>query len=190
MTQQEKRNGIKTELSRILTDEVINYAAEHRPGRTLKVTRDELMERLTDEWINNDYSYVVNNGRVMIFQAAAVEGLLNVMKVPRLKNYAPNKWKPNCVYIRKGPTGKIYVGKTDRTVEARAKEDGFGYAKNPKMWIDILTYGWDSFETEIVASGLTPEDADELETELIKKYDSVRTGYNQDDKGTLSEVDA
>lgn len=187
MTQEEKRTGIKEALGRTITDEMIKYAAEHRPGRTLKGTRDELLERLADKWIKNNYSYDVNKGRVTIFPASAIEGLLNIMWVPRLKNYVPNKWKPQCVYIRKGPTGKIYVGKTDRTLEERAKSDGFGYAKNPKMWTDILTYGWDSFESEIVASGLRPEEADELETELIKKYDSVRTGYNIDDKGTLED---
>ena len=186
MSNEVKRQGIKDALGIILTEEIVKQA-EERKGRTLKISRDELLERLTDEWMKNDWSYVVNNGRVMIFGGAAVEGLLNIMNIPRLKNFAPKKWKPNCVYIRKGPTGKIYVGKTDRTIEERAKADGFGYAKNPKMWIDILTYGWDSFESEVVASGLRPEEADELETALIKKYDAVRTGYNIDDKETLED---
>lgn len=89
------------------------------------------------------------------------------------------------VYKHTGPTGKVYIGITATTV-ARRWDNGRGYRTNPYFWHSIQKYGWDSFSHEIIATGLTEEDACELERELIAKYRSseFEFGYNQDLGGT------
>ena len=85
-----------------------------------------------------------------------------------------------CVYIHKNKqNGKVYIGQTCQKPERRWS-NGYGYKGCPKFYAAIQKYGWDNFEHIIVQEYLTKEEADNLEKELISKYDSTskEAGYN------------
>lgn len=93
-----------------------------------------------------------------------------------------------CVYIHTNQiNNKKYVGLTCN-INKRFDKNGEGYLHvkkdgtyvQPAMANAINKYGWDNFSHEIVASNLTKEEADTLEKEYIKKYDTRNPlkGYN------------
>lgn len=87
----------------------------------------------------------------------------------------------NCytVYVHISPSGKRYYGLTCRPVDKRW-QNGRGYIKNEHFYRAIQKYGWDAFEHEIVAEGLTKEEACTLEESLIAEHHTqdYRFGYN------------
>lgn len=82
-------------------------------------------------------------------------------------------------YHRNKINNKYYVGQTKQKPERRWRE-GDGYKNNKHFHRAIEKYGWDSFEHIVVAQGLNKKDADNMEIELIQKYDSTNPefGYN------------
>ena len=56
----------------------------------------------------------------------------------------------------------------------------------------VEKYGWDSFEKEVVASGLTKEEAGHFEQLLIRKLDLMdrKYGYNQTSGGETAVTGA
>ena len=89
------------------------------------------------------------------------------------------------VYIHtNNENGLKYVGITSRQPEARWR-GGHGYRKQSVFWNAIVKYGWDNFTHEIVATGLTEEEAWQLEKALILKYDTTNRykGYNRSTGG-------
>lgn len=89
------------------------------------------------------------------------------------------------VYVHTFPNGKKYVGLTMQEPRKRW-ENGRGYKKCPKVWAAIQKYGWSGVKSEVVANGLTKEEAEAMEIELIARYDSVRKGYNIDHGGNTT----
>ena len=89
------------------------------------------------------------------------------------------------VYRHIFPNGKSYIGITSQPLEKRF-ENGRGYKKCPKMNNAILKYGWNNIEHELLFSGLSKEDAEAKEIELIAFYGSVENGYNTDHGGNTS----
>lgn len=86
-----------------------------------------------------------------------------------------------CVYIHENrENGKIYIGKTCRKPEYRWN-NGKGYQSQRHFWSAIQKYGWDSFNHEIVAEGLSADQAKAMEIQLISEYGSMdpNKGYNQ-----------
>lgn len=83
------------------------------------------------------------------------------------------------VYKHTCPNGKVYIGATKRLPRERWGR-GYGYHTQIIFYEDILKYGWDNIDHEIIAKDLTEEDAHELEIELIALYDSTNPekGYN------------
>lgn len=83
------------------------------------------------------------------------------------------------VYIHIFPNGKKYVGITCRTLKQRFK-CGYGYVHNSHMMNAIKKYGWTNIEHKLLADGLTKKDAEQMEIDLIKKYDLTNhsKGYN------------
>ena len=69
------------------------------------------------------------------------------------------------VYVHTFPNGKKYVGLTMQEPRKRW-ENGRGYKKCPKVWSAIQKYGWSSVKSEVVANGLTKEEAEAMEIEL------------------------
>lgn len=85
-----------------------------------------------------------------------------------------------CVYIHTAPNGKVYVGMTGRNPLKRWA-GGAGYFQNEHFSNAIKKYGWGNIRHEIVADGLSKEDACELERSLIAKFRSnlCEYGYNR-----------
>lgn len=74
---------------------------------------------------------------------------------------------------------KCYIGQTCRADDPNLRwQNGYGYSKCRKFYNAIKKYGWDSFEHEILAEVDNVAAADELEIEFIKKFDSIKNGYN------------
>lgn len=83
------------------------------------------------------------------------------------------------VYIHIFPNKKKYIGITSRAPMSRW-QNGHGYKSNEYMTYAIEKYGWDNIKHEILATGLTKEEAEAMEIELIAKHRSNdrRYGYN------------
>lgn len=83
------------------------------------------------------------------------------------------------VYKHTSPSGKVYIGITGRSPEARWK-DGRGYVRHTRFGAAIKKYGWENFTHEILAENLSADEAKEMEVEFIKLYNSAdrRFGYN------------
>lgn len=92
------------------------------------------------------------------------------------------------VYIHTNKAnGMKYIGITKRPTWRRWGH-GSGYSKNPRFYNAIKKYTWEGFTHEVVASGLTKEQAEVEEVRLIKLYDSTdrKKGYNLDNGGSGS----
>ena len=83
------------------------------------------------------------------------------------------------VYRHIAPNDKVYIGITSRDVERRW-QGGRNYKSSPHFDNAIKKYGWDNIKHEILFEGLTREDAEKKEIELIARYKSNNPlyGYN------------
>lgn len=79
----------------------------------------------------------------------------------------------------------MYVGITKRNPILRWK-NGKGYKENPLFHNAIQKYGWNCFDHEIIATGLTEEEACHMERFLISSLylQNDQFGYNLKDGGT------
>lgn len=84
------------------------------------------------------------------------------------------------VYAHIAPNGKMYVGITSDNPEHRWNH-GNGYKSNRHFTNAIRKYGWDNFQHEIIASGLTAQEAGHMEQLLIAQLDLTddKKGYNK-----------
>lgn len=83
------------------------------------------------------------------------------------------------VYKHTSPSGKVYIGMTCMKSKERWK-NGNGYGTCRLFKRAIQKYGWESFEHEILFSGLTKEEAEAKEIEMITVYKATdkKHGYN------------
>lgn len=79
--------------------------------------------------------------------------------------------------------GKKYIGITGRDVHKRW-ENGNGYRTNPEFFSDINKYGWENFEHIILDENLSIVQAEAKESEYIKMYDTIKSGYNRNIGGS------
>ncbi len=79
------------------------------------------------------------------------------------------------VYMHLFPDDKVYIGLTKQDPKKRW-DNGFGYREQP-VFKAIQEFGWNNIEHYII-SGLTQEEAQSKEKELIQIYDSINNGYN------------
>lgn len=78
--------------------------------------------------------------------------------------------------------GKAYVGITSKNPPTiRWGKNGYNYKENILFYRAIKKYGWDSFEHLILNEGLTLEEAQEKEKELILYYKDKKKSYNISD---------
>lgn len=98
--------------------------------------------------------------------------------------------KEMTVYKHTSPDGKVYIGITKADPDKRFN-NGNGYKENELFFQDIKKYGWESFNHELLAVGLTVEEACHMEIELIREYDSTNPekGYNMQDGGMYMSVE-
>lgn len=96
------------------------------------------------------------------------------------------------IYKYTSPSGGVYIGQTHNTIEQRAGGGGYQYLnrdkktgdfKQPAIANAIIKYGWDNFQKEVIYSGLTSQEADEKEKELILEYREKGECYNICDGG-------
>lgn len=80
--------------------------------------------------------------------------------------------------------GKIYIGKTKGSVDARWKKHCYqAYDKKRdylkfKLQYAILEFGAENFTVEQIDCAATTEEANQKEMYWIKHYDSIKNGYN------------
>lgn len=84
------------------------------------------------------------------------------------------------LYVHEFPDGKKYFGITTNKPERRW-QNGFGYRHQTDFYKAILECGWDNMAHRVIKEGLTKEEAERLETEYIKRYDTMNPnkGYNR-----------
>ena len=84
------------------------------------------------------------------------------------------------------PNKKIYIGITSRTLEERWKN---GYRHSTRVFNAIKKYGKKNIDRIILFEGLTKEEAEQKEMELIAKYKSnqKRYGYNIENGGKCAD---
>ena len=82
------------------------------------------------------------------------------------------------VYIHENKVNhKKYIGVTKQSLQKRFR-NGEGQKRCPKFYRAIQKYGWDNCTHTVYMAGLTGEEADAIEKELISKYDTINNGYN------------
>lgn len=88
-----------------------------------------------------------------------------------------NTWT---VYKHTTPSNKVYIGITHQKPENRWLY-GYGYKTNTHFYKAISKYGWKNITHEILAEGLTQDQAEDLERKLIFQYKSYdkQYGYNK-----------
>lgn len=84
------------------------------------------------------------------------------------------------IYKYTAPNGKMYIGQTCNSLKRRAGNHGEGYVECPLFYKAIKKYGFENFKSEIIADGLTLDEANWLEKYLIAYYHSAerKYGYN------------
>lgn len=89
------------------------------------------------------------------------------------------------VYKHTAPNGKVYIGITCRKPTYRYGKGGKKYVGCPLFWSAIQKYGWENIKHEILFTGLTQQEAEQKEIELIQQYRSndFEYGYNLDNGG-------
>lgn len=93
-----------------------------------------------------------------------------------------------CVYKHTCPNGKVYIGITSQTVNDRWR-NGKGYTKaQTRFYNAIQKYGWENIKHEVLFEGLTKEQAEQKEIELIAEYQSNQKehGYNIANGGLIN----
>lgn len=83
------------------------------------------------------------------------------------------------VYRHTAPNGKSYIGITSLPAKERWR-NGTGYSSNVLFYRAIKKYGWENIAHEILLTGLTKEEAEREEMDLIKRYELTdpNKGYN------------
>lgn len=85
-----------------------------------------------------------------------------------------------CVYKHTLPDGRCYIG---QTCDITTRWKPSAYKNCVKFYSTIQKYGWENFNHEILVDNLTLEEANHLEEEYIKKYDSIEKGFNLNSGG-------
>ena len=103
-----------------------------------------------------------------------IESQLNLLEKLQETLYSSELY---LVYKHTSPNGKIYIGITKNLPNARWNE-GAGYETQKKFYKAIQAFGWINFKHEVIAAGLSEEEARCLESKLILEY-----RYNEDEYG-------
>lgn len=94
------------------------------------------------------------------------------------------------VYMHVNRTnGKKYIGITSQRPKSRW-HNGHGYRGQKRFWSAIKCYGWDNFDHIVLFSGLSKEDAEAKEEELIVVHKSniPDYGYNIENGGVIHKM--
>lgn len=122
-----------------------------------------------------DYYNIKTDSRTSVRQG--LEALESKGLLKKDTSLIPENNEKYSVYIHTFPNGKRYVGRSKRPLTRW--NSGRGYITNEMMYKDIEKYGWENIEHSIVAEGLTLEEANRLERNIIDRYNLVEEGYNR-----------
>lgn len=88
--------------------------------------------------------------------------------------------KAYSVYMHTAPNGKKYIGITCRVPAYRWGKNGERYKQCVAFYSAIKKYGWENIKHEILFSGMSKADAENMEISLIEKYGTTKRtkGYN------------
>lgn len=94
------------------------------------------------------------------------------------------------VYKHTSPNGKVYIGITNQKPSRRWGTNGQGYKENDYFSKAIKKYGWNNFKHEILADGLTEDEACSMEIRLIEQYHATdrNCGYNKHYGGKVHDT--
>ena len=89
------------------------------------------------------------------------------------------------IYRYTAPDGRVYIGCTARTLEARADDNGIRYKDATKFWKAIQEFGWENLKVDVLETTEDAAEATRLEDEYIMKYHSldIRYGFNSSKSG-------
>lgn len=92
------------------------------------------------------------------------------------------------VYRHTTPSNKVYIGITCKKPNERWR-NGKGYNYSLHFSSAIKKYGWENIKHDILFSGLTKEEAEQKEIELIRQYKATdrRYGYNLETGGNATK---
>lgn len=84
------------------------------------------------------------------------------------------------IYKLTMPNGKVYIGQTKLSLKGRWQRGG-GYKYQPELYNDILAFGWDNVEHELLEEVEDTETAHLRERYYIMEYKSYlpEFGYNK-----------
>lgn len=84
------------------------------------------------------------------------------------------------VYIHTFPNNKVYIGITMQNRLNDRWRNGKGYKGNSKIVNAIKKYGWENIKHDVLKTGVSKQEAEKLEIELIEEYKSnnIKYGYN------------
>lgn len=76
--------------------------------------------------------------------------------------------------------GKVYIGQTKNSLSERAQSNGRNYVESRRFYNAIKKYGWSAFVGEVLFDGLTIDEANQKEEEVIAYYHATdpKHGYN------------
>lgn len=88
-------------------------------------------------------------------------------------------------YVSGKDNNMVYIGITSKENANDRWLNGAGYKNQAHFYNAIKKYGWDNFDHDILFNGLTKEEAEQKEIELIAKYNSANRlyGYNRTNGG-------
>lgn len=87
------------------------------------------------------------------------------------------------VYKHTTPSNKFYFGITNCSDLNKRWLNGLGYRTQKVFFRAIIKYGWDNIKHEIIKTGLSLEEAKELEKYLINKYKTNVTEFKRGANG-------
>lgn len=91
-----------------------------------------------------------------------------------------------CVYKHTFPDGHVYYGITSSEPNKRWA-NGHGYSGQSVMGAAVKKYGWNNIRHEVLASGLSEEDAKRIEHELIAASEHTAT-FNSAEKPVRMKI--
>lgn len=96
------------------------------------------------------------------------------------------------VYQHYNPSnGKSYIGITKYGNKPNTRwRNGYGYIENDKFFKDIIKYGWNNFEHNILETNLDIAEAEKKERYYIKLFNSELEGYNRNPGGTTPGLES
>ena len=86
------------------------------------------------------------------------------------------------IYKITSPSGKNYIGRTKNFNQRLTEHKSIAFKNSSKshypLYKSIRKYGWDNMKQEILME-VHPRESQDIEEFLIKKYDTVKIGYNE-----------